>query len=173
VSRIERWLIPALVAAVAVFVTSVVWTNFLRPTPFQPLDYSTQRIVVIDDEGNDIEVPEVVGSGLIPSVNVGDQVPVIGDVCNNHDEPVKIAGVVTWNRLSPRGFNVETGRGTNEIGPGCSALGPFENDMPEAVIQDVLSANEPELWQISGVVDINEPNGGSTSWVTESFWIIP
>ena len=173
VSRIERWLIPVLVGAVAIFVTSVVWTTFLQPTPFQPLDYSTQRIVVIDGEGYDVEVPQVVGSGLIPSVRVGDDVPVIGDVCNSDDGPVSISGVVSWNRLSPRGFNVEAGRGTNEVIPGCSALGPFENPMPKAVVDDVVRANEPELWQISGTVNINESNGGSTSWVTESFWIIP
>ena len=168
----ERVMVPLFVAAVAVFVTSVVWSN-VRPATFQPLDYSTQRVVFVDGDGNDVSVPRVPGSGLVPSVMVGDVVPVIGDVCNSHDEPVKVSGVVTWNRLTPRGLNVEAGRGSNEIEPGCRALGPFENRMPDAVVSDVVATGEPELWQISGQVVIDEPNGGEASWVTESFWIVP
>jgi len=172
-TKFERWLEPLLFGVVGVFVASVVWVNFLRPAPFQPIDYSTQRVVEVDVNGNDVQVPQVVGSGLIPSVKAGDTVPVIGDVCNSSNSAVTVSGVVSWNRLTPRGFNVEAGRGTAEIEPGCRALGPFENQMPQGVIDDVQTSNEPELWQISGKTDIDESNGGSTSWVTESFWIVP
>lgn len=168
----ERWFLVIVVGATAVFVTTLVVFQ-IRPAVFQPLDYGTQRVVVVDADGDDVSVPQVEGSDLIPSIKVGGVVPVIGDVCNSHDENVDISGVVQWNRLTPRGFNVETGRGTNSLPPGCKSLGPFENMMPQAVIDDVLRAGEPELWEISGVVSIDERNGGQAFWRTEAFWVVP
>ena len=174
IKRWERWLIPLVSAAVFAFVLVMAWTIYDQPA-FQPLTFEVQRVVEIQDDGTE-QVPQVEGeqfAELIPSVAVGDIVPVVGRVCNDHREEVNISGIVQWNRLSPRGLNIEVGRGTNTIVPGCRVLGPFENDMPQAVIDDVVDSGEPELWQISGVINIDESNGGQTFWQTEAFWIVP
>ena len=167
---LERVLLPLIGASVALFVGSVFYVVALRTPPFSPLSYSTQQIARITDDGR-LDVPEVHGVEA-PSVYVDELVPALGDVCNDSDDDVKVSGSIYWERLTPRGYRVEAGRGTNEIPPGCRSLF-FENAIPDGVVEDVLEADEPELWQITGRVEIDEPNGGSTQWRTEEFWIVP
>ena len=173
VSKLERILIPAVVAAVTAFVAVMAW-QIIEPQPFQPLTYEVQRVVEIDPETGIETVPILDEySDLIPSLYVGDLVPVIGAVCNDTDRPVDVSGTVWWNALEPQGFNIQVGAGINSIGPGCRALGPYRNPMPQEVIDYVTESGEPELFHISGQIRINESNGGTTSWVTEAFWVVP
>lgn len=170
---LERFLIPAVVAAVTAFVAVMAW-QILEPESFQPLTYEVQRVVEIDPVTG-IETVPILDEyfELIPSLYVGDHVPVIGGVCNGTDRPVDVSGTVWWNSLEPQGFNIQVGAGINTIGPGCRALGPYQNPMPREVIDYVNESGKPELFHISGQIRINENNGGTTSWVTEAFWVVP
>lgn len=168
--KLERVLLPLIGASVALFVGSIVYVFALRVEPYAPISYTTQQIAAITDDGR-LEVPEVEGVEA-PSVYLDELVPTLGDVCNSANVAVKVSGGISWERLTPRGFRVSAGRGTNEIEPGCRSLA-FENMIPEEVRADVEASDVPELWQIAGVVQIDEPNGGTTQWRTESFWIVP
>lgn len=168
--RVERLLLPVLGVSLCLFVFSLVWVNFLRPEEFQPLSFAEQVIVRTNDDGT-ITVPQVEGFPA-PSVAIDDVIPVQGDVCNDHDEPVSVTGAILWERESPRGLRIEVATGTDEIEPGCMTL-TFENPIPEEVSRNIAGRGEAERWLISGVVEIAEPNGGTVTWATEPFWVVP
>ena len=167
--RVDKAFWVLLATSVFLF-TGVSLSLLLEEEPFQPVDYTVPQQIVYYEDGRAV-VPRI-GSFDEPAVRAGDVVPVESSVCVNHDEPVRVIGDVYWERLSPKGLRVQAGEGAGHLDPGCVTR-HFENDMPQAVIDDVVRSGTAELWQISGVIVVDEPNGGTTSWNTERFWVVP
>lgn len=84
-----------------------------------------------------------------------DAVVIEGTKCNDDDEPVRVSGSYSWQRLSPPGFILQGGTGVELKQPGCITQ-TFENTIPDAV----FAADTPGArWRIDGVETPFDGNG--------------
>ena len=160
------------VSFLAVLVTTIVlWA---QPDDFQPLEYDTVKVVVIDDDGVPT-IPQVEGFEA-PSVLLSEfSVPFVADQCNTHDEEIEAHGL-TWFVSEDTGDRFQFSQsGTNfVIPPGCRQL-RFPLGMPRGMINEVDDQGDERgtdhaLFFVEGELHID---GGDTAyWVSESFIVI-
>lgn len=167
----QRWAIVAMVGALAVAVVLNL-VLVLRPDPFDPLTFETQTVQALTADGI-VEIPTVEGfTG--PAIRVGEIVPVRVVYTVDSVDPVDVTGTVIWYSTDPSGIRCPTPieQIPNVLQPGPHA-DRFENEVPPCVIDVMDRRGEPIQWTITGLVEVNHPNGVDASWSTEPFWLVP
>lgn len=147
-----------------------------RPPKFQPLTYSTVKIMRVDPSGA-VVIPQVEGNAA-PSILASDRVvPFAMEQCSSHDETFR-ARFKTWFVDLETGDRFQFSAGGTEIDitPGCESP-RFELGLSRELLYHInsrgLALNTPTRWRVEGEgLPTDQDNAVPSYWETETFLII-
>lgn len=145
-----------------------IWTA-AQPDAFDPITYPPQRVVSLDPQGVE-SIPFVAGFEFVPAVRLADgKVPVSGQTCSTASTPVDVIASIWWERLEPQGRRIQVlADFPTIVDPGCASWHVINDIPPE--LSDITTA---EQWHIIGKVTPTADGGVTSTWITETFWIVP
>lgn len=196
--RVQQLTAAAIGATAVVIAGFFVWLLLLRTPPFEPLALTFPTIVDQRDDGT-LYVPSVevcnpdcvrlspavpVSQGYVPtsSTFVVDAEPdqLVSDV--EGDAPgVRIRGERTWQETDLAGpclglRSVNPGAesaSTTIIPPGEYVLQPYDNPLPQSVIDFVNARGVPCHVELVGSIKVLHPGGQTVRYRTEPVWLVP
>lgn len=159
-----------MVFAVVMFALFVTMLALRDHRDFDPLSYSPQAVERIESDGT-VTVPSIPGiSG--PAVTTAQTVPVRGTVTNSADHEISTSGSILWVEQPP-GLRVVVATDVPGLFPVGTQQIKFENRIPPEVAAYVGLQGVPSQWYITGVTNVLEAGGVSTTWQTATFTLVP
>jgi len=171
-----KWLVfltgIVVASAVALVVSVLAW--LITPTPFDPVTFETAKVQTVTSEGV-IVIPQVEGFDA-PSIEVGDETPLVIERCSDHHEVFSSTNDV-WFLNKDTGTRHFISEGIKaDIEPGCIQI-RVDIDMPSQMASDLFAFGDdtaPTIttWNIQGTLTPDRDGGVTTHWESEIFEIV-